>query len=117
MLSFNCNHCVTNEQEKQMLERTISASILGASLLTMAPAVAATASAHPHWGAGHYGAHYEYVRPHRDRNYVGWSYAHHSSGRRVYFGPSYTYDSRRGIVDEACNLPSSACPNTQRDGQ
>jgi len=53
-------------------------------------------------------------RPRPD--YVGWSYVHHSPGRWVYFGPSYTFVPGRGIVDEACNLPTSACPNTQRDG-
>lgn len=77
-------------------------------------------------------------RPNGDPNYVGWaqipgagcygsygcsraqSGGHHSSQTRggtwVYFGPQYTYVRGRGIVDEACNLPTSACPNTRRDG-
>jgi hypothetical protein len=50
-------------------------------------------------------------------DYVGWSYVHHSPGRWIYFGPSYTFVPGRGIADEACNLPTSACPNSQRDGQ
>jgi hypothetical protein len=30
-------------------------------------------------------------------------------------GSGYFYMPRRGIVDEACNLPTSACPNALRD--
>ncbi len=57
--------------------------------------------------------------------------AHRSSGRAVVYGapafyatppdvpvyrwPGYTYLPRKGIVDEACNLPTSACPNEMRD--
>jgi hypothetical protein len=33
----------------------------------------------------------------------------------VYRWPGYTYVPRKGIVDEACNLPTSACPNEMRD--
>ena len=33
----------------------------------------------------------------------------------VYRWPGYTYVPRMGIVDEACNLPTSACPNEMRD--
>ena len=29
--------------------------------------------------------------------------------------PGYTYVPGKGIVDEACNLPTSACPNEMRD--
>src|SRR5580692_9752066 len=45
------------------------------------------------------------VRP--DPDYVGWAYVHHSPGRWIYFGHSYTYAPGKGIVDEACNLPTS----------
>ncbi len=38
-------------------------------------------------------------------------------GVAVYHGPGYTYVPRKGIVDEACNLPTSACPNELRDIQ
>jgi hypothetical protein len=54
-----------------------------------------------------------YPRPHL--NYIGWAYVHHSPGRWVYFGPSYTFEPRKGIIDEACNLPTSVCPPNQRD--
>jgi len=30
-------------------------------------------------------------------------------------GSGYFYRPGKGIVDEACNLPTSACPNEQRD--
>jgi hypothetical protein len=80
-------------------------------------------------------------RPNHDPNYIGWSRLPEAdrgcsgpygcshaqvgggfSGRSpargwVYFGPQYTYVPGRGVIDEACNLPTSACPNTQRDGQ
>jgi len=36
-------------------------------------------------------------------------------GVPVYRWPGYTYVPRKGIVDEACNLPTSACPNEMRD--
>jgi hypothetical protein len=36
-------------------------------------------------------------------------------GVPVYRWPGYTYVPRQGIVDEACNLPTSACPNEMRD--
>lgn len=35
----------------------------------------------------------------------------------AYRGPGYIYALSRGIVDEACNLPTSACPNEMRDVQ
>jgi hypothetical protein len=56
----------------------------------------------------------DFVRPNNDPHYIGWS---RSPGGWVYFGPQYTFVTGRGIIDEACNLPTSACPNTQRDGQ
>jgi len=80
-------------------------------------------------------------RPDGDPNYIGWSRlpgaergcpGPYACGRAqvggglpgrapasgwVYFGPQYTYVPGRGVVDEACNLPTSACPNSQRDGQ
>jgi hypothetical protein len=51
-----------------------------------------------------------FPRPYPD--YTGWSRS--PGGGWVYFGSSYTFVPHRGIVDEACNLPSSACPNSQR---
>ena len=39
---------------------------------------------------------------------LGW-------GGGVYHGPGFTFVPRHGIVDEACNLPTSACPNEYRD--
>lgn len=35
----------------------------------------------------------------------------------VFRGPGYVYVPGKGIVDEACNLPTSACPNEMRDVQ
>lgn len=62
----------------------------------------------------HRAVHGGYVRPNHDPYYTGWA---RSPEGWVYFGPQYTVMPGRGIIDEACNLPSSTCPNTQRDGQ
>jgi hypothetical protein len=35
----------------------------------------------------------------------------------VFHGPGYVYVPGKGIVDEACNLPTSACPNEMREVQ
>jgi len=35
----------------------------------------------------------------------------------VYHGPGYVFVPGKGIIDEACDLPTSACPNDQRDVQ
>jgi len=52
-----------------------------------------------------------FPRPYAE--YTGWSRS--PQGGWVYFGSSYTFVPHRGIIDEACNLPTSACPNSQRD--
>jgi hypothetical protein len=36
-------------------------------------------------------------------------------GGHAYRGPGYTFVPHHGIVDEACNLPTSACTNEMRD--
>ena len=67
----------------------------------------------------------------RSRKVHRLAMAHRSSRRAAAFGapasyaappgipayrwPGYTYVPRKGIVDEACNLPTSACPNEMRD--
>jgi hypothetical protein len=33
----------------------------------------------------------------------------------IFGGPGYVYVPSKGIVDEACNLPTGACPNEMRD--
>jgi hypothetical protein len=43
-----------------------------------------------------------------------WGY-HARAAVPVVRYPGYLYAPRIGIVDEACNLPTSACPNEQRD--
>lgn len=39
------------------------------------------------------------------------------AGDRLISGPGYVFVPGRGILDEACNLPSSTCPNEYRDIQ
>jgi hypothetical protein len=49
--------------------------------------------------------------------------AHHAlshafiPGPPVIRGQGYIYVPRVGVIDEACNLPASACPNEKRDVQ
>jgi hypothetical protein len=38
-------------------------------------------------------------------------------GVPVYHGPGYVFVPHQGIADEACNLPTSRCPNEYRDIQ
>jgi hypothetical protein len=44
---------------------------------------------------------------------AGWVYLRASGW--VFFGPGYTFLPHKGIINEACNLPTSACPNSERD--
>lgn len=100
--------------------RLVAGSLVTISLATQSSASPAGDGQHHHWKRHvtppapslREGDHFP--RPNRDS--VGWSYIHHSPGRWVYFGPGYTFVPGRGIVDEACNLPTSACPNSQRNG-
>jgi len=62
-------------------------------------------------------AHPRYFGTHRPpRGY----YTQHSqyvpgADDRLIYGPGYVYVPGHGILDEACNLPSSTCPNEYRD--
>ncbi len=66
----------------------------------------AVAAAHPHYLhsnrplRGYYTQHGQYVP---------------GAGDRLIYGPGYLYVPGHGILDEACNLPSSTCPNEYRD--
>lgn len=101
-----------------MFWRLVAASLIAFGVPTTQGFASSTVSPqHHHWKrhippAAPAAEHDYFRRP--DPDYVGWSYLHHSPGRWVYFGPSYTFVPGRGIVDEACNLPTSACPNSQR---
>ena len=52
---------------------------------------------------------------HHERHFVrpspgyGWEPNNHG-----YFGPGYVFVPGKGISDEACDLPTSACPNDVR---
>ncbi len=66
-------------------------------------------------------SHWRYARPgivHRAPAYATYGGpAYYGPPAYAYRGPGYIYAPRRGIVDEACNLPTSACPNEMRDVQ
>jgi hypothetical protein len=63
------------------------------------------AAATPHHG--YIGAPYGYTTRHGQ--YVP------GPGDRLIQGPGYVYVPGHGILDEACNLPSSTCTNEYRD--
>jgi hypothetical protein len=111
---------------RSMLVAAVAAIALGSS--------AHQGSAHPAAGeANKRLAHHEaHSAAHeRSREVHRAAMAHRSSRRAAAFGappfyvgrpgfpvyrwPGYTYVPRVGIVDEACNLPTSACPNEMRD--
>jgi hypothetical protein len=64
------------------------------------------AAAHPHY-FGSYRPLYGYYTRHGQ--YVP------GAGDRLIYGPGYVYVPGHEILDEACNLPSSTCPNEYRD--
>jgi hypothetical protein len=51
------------------------------------------------------------------REFIPGSGAYNAADPSLYRGPGYIYVPRRGILDEACNLPTSTCPNEMRDVQ
>lgn len=83
-------------------------ALCGAASLAFAghPARHAHAVAHPpYFGSyrpyrGYYTQHGQYVP---------------GAGDQLIYGPGYVYAPGHGILDEACNLPSSTCPNEYRD--
>jgi hypothetical protein len=58
------------------------------------------------------GAHVEMRHP---RFAIGRIVHRRDAGGPAYYRPGYIYMPAKGIVDEACNLPTSACPNVMRD--
>ena len=69
----------------------------------------------------HYSSHWRSARPgvvYRAPAYDTYgSPSSYGPPAYAYRSPGYIYAPRRGIVDEACNLPTSACPNEMRDVQ
>jgi hypothetical protein len=49
----------------------------------------------------------------KHRRHVAQSEFFHAFGA----APSYVYAPGKGILDEACDLPTSTCPNEKRDVQ
>lgn len=88
-----------------MLQKVLFAATL--AVVTAPSATGAMAEASADFGK-------QYVRP------ATHSAPQHPAALRavppiVFRGPGYLYVPRVGIVDEACNLPTSACPNEMRD--
>lgn len=74
------------------------------------PLLAAAAVSMPATGAG--AVSYVHIKKPFVRSAPRWAYVH-----RISRAPGYVFVPGRGIVNEACNLPTSACPNTLRDVQ
>ena len=88
----------------------VAATVAPAILTTDAMAGSATS---PETGKQHARSAAHSVLQHRRRP-VAQSVSPQVSAFRA---QGYVYVPRKGIVDEACNLPTSACPNEMRDVQ
>jgi len=57
------------------------------------------------------------MAPYHQRHHDAHHAFNHASVRRlpVLRGPGYFFVPGLGIIGEACNLPTSACPNEMRD--
>ena len=92
-------------------------SILSACFVIVVLAVSIGAPAVAIASAHH--AHHTYSRHHwrhfARRLPLVHGYANAPPG--AFVGLGYVFVPGRGILDEACNLPTSACPNTERDTQ
>jgi len=99
---------------------TLVSALTGASLLalsgTVNPAVAGNAHpvSHTHTVAAAHPRYFGSYRPLRGYYTQHGQYVP-GAGDRLIYGPGYVYVPGHGILDEACNLPSSTCPNEYRD--
>ena len=98
-----------------MASRFVPAIALGIGVL-VATGVSATPAKYQHHAKrhvawrGHHTAPGHYAAPR-----AGWNRGINGDGW-VFEGPGYTFVPGRGIIDEDCDLPTSACLNTQRIG-
>jgi hypothetical protein len=99
---------------------TLVPALLTASLLTLCGAVGLAVAGNDHPARHAHAvpaAHPRYFGSYRPlQGYYAWhgQYVPGASDRLIY-GPGYVYVPGHGILDEACNLPSSTCLNQYRD--
>jgi hypothetical protein len=107
---------------KKSVSSTFTPGLVIASLaLSLGAGTAAAAGRDRHGAIAAHRIHNAYIvhpRHHLARLYGYAGTASDAPGAR-YFAPGYAtgniYAPGRGILDEARNLPTSACPNDQRD--
>ncbi len=102
------------------ISRSLAAGFVTAALaVSLAVPAAAAASRDKHAAVAAHRAHHAYAA-HR------WHDVAHRGSAPLYnyalpqgaiVMPGYVFVPGKGILDEACNLPTSACPNSERDIQ
>jgi hypothetical protein len=86
-------------------------SLLGVSLLTAPPGVAHERCNRQKCGPIHV-QRSVVLSPHA--NFFGWGQSRDHGW--VFHGPGYIFVPGKGILDAPCDLPTSACPNSAREG-
>jgi hypothetical protein len=61
--------------------------------------------------------HHVYAAPRAGLRFAGSATGHGYVPPNAIRMPGYVFVPGVGILDEACNLPTSACPNSERDAQ
>lgn len=86
-----------------------------------APGVAAASSDSPGAVTAHRVRHADAMRHwHHGHSFARRAppaYGHRNAPPGPFIGSGYVFVPGRGILDEACNLPTSTCPDTERDTQ
>ncbi len=99
---------------------TLAATLVIASLAVALGAGGAAAASRDRHAAGAPRAHRAYVARHHGqfvrRRLPPYYAAPGAMSAAPRYVAGYTYLPGHGILDEACNLPTSACPNSERDG-
>ena len=94
---------------------SIAATLGLAATGAVAGSSAHTEKSHETHGTAHPATQHRRHVAHRE--FMPGSGAYNAADPNLYRGPGYIYVSRWGILDEACNLPTSTCPNEMRDVQ
>jgi hypothetical protein len=106
---------------RKMLFASASAAIVALSSMTIHATAASSISDGKHWitaEAAHFATHRAHAARRefvRDVSNAGPAYGALPQIVNTHREPGYVYAPGRGIVDEACNLPTSSCPDWQRD--
>lgn len=96
--------------------RALAVSLAITAFAVALAASGASANSDKHQTAKTRHAQHAYVA-HRWRHVARRYPPAYNGGPNTIAGPGYVFVPGKGILDEACNLPTSTCPNTMRDTQ